>query len=41
MLKCAAQKGLLFPEGGFAYCRTYSRYAARLITAIEEGILPK
>jgi hypothetical protein len=27
--------------GSFANCRTYSRYVALLIKAIEEGILPK
>ena len=29
------------PKGSFANCRTYSRYVALQIKAIEEGLLPK
>lgn len=39
MWKRTAQKGLWFVGGSFANCRTYSRYVALQIKAIEEGIL--
>ena len=35
------QEGLWFVGGSFANCRTYSRYVAIQIKAIEEGLLPK
>jgi putative flavoprotein involved in K+ transport len=41
MWKRTPQEGLWFVGGSFANCRTYSRYVAMLIKAIEEGILPK
>ena len=41
MWKRTAQEGLWFVGGSFANCRTYSRYVAMLIKAIEEGLLPK
>lgn len=39
MWRRTAQKGLWFVGGSFANCRTYSRYVALQIKAIEEGIL--
>ncbi len=36
-----AQEGLWFVGGSFANCRTYSRYVAMQIKAIEEGLLAK
>jgi putative flavoprotein involved in K+ transport len=41
MWKRTPQQGLWFVGGSFANCRTYSRYVAVQIKAIEEGILPK
>ena len=41
MWKRTPQEGLWFVGGSFANCRTYSRYVAMLIKAIEEGILSK
>jgi len=41
MWKRTAQEGLWFVGGSFANCRTYSRYVAMQIKAIEEGLLPK
>jgi putative flavoprotein involved in K+ transport len=41
MWKRTAQEGLWFVGGSFANCRTYSRYVAIQIKAIEEGLLPK
>ncbi len=41
MWKRTAQRGLWFAGGGFNNCRTYSRYVAIQIKAIEEGLLPK
>jgi putative flavoprotein involved in K+ transport len=41
MWKRTAQEGLWFAGGSFANCRTYSRYVALQIKAIEEGLLPK
>jgi cation diffusion facilitator CzcD-associated flavoprotein CzcO len=41
MWKRTAQEGLWFVGGSFANCRTYSRYVAVQIKAIEEGILSK
>ena len=41
MWKRTAQEGLWFVGGSFANCRTYSRYLALQIKAIEEGILAK
>ena len=41
MWKRTAQEGLWFIGGSFANCRTYSRYVAIQIKAIEEGLLPK
>jgi putative flavoprotein involved in K+ transport len=41
MWKRTPQKGLWFVGGSFANCRTYSRYVAMQIKAIEEGILPR
>ena len=41
MWKRTAQEGLWFVGGSFANCRTYSRYVAMQIMAIEEGLLPK
>ena len=41
MWKRTPQEGLWFVGGSFANCRTYSRYVAMQIKAIEEGILPK
>ena len=41
MWKRTAQEGLWFIGGSFANCRTYSRYVALQIKAIEEGMLPK
>lgn len=40
MWKRTAQRGLWFVGGGFNNCRTYSRYVALQIKAIEEGLLP-
>ncbi|RPI43620.1 MAG: NAD(P)/FAD-dependent oxidoreductase [Betaproteobacteria bacterium] len=40
MWKRTAQEGLWFVGGSFANCRTYSRYVALQIKAIEEGLLP-
>ncbi len=40
MWKRTAQRGLWFAGGGFNNCRTYSRYVALQIKAIEEGLLP-
>ena len=39
MWKRTAQRGLWFVGGGFNNCRTYSRYVALQIKAIEEGII--
>ena len=41
MWKRTAQEGLWFVGGSFANCRTYSRYVAIQIKAIEEGLLSK
>jgi putative flavoprotein involved in K+ transport len=41
MWKRTPQEGLWFVGGSFANCRTYSRYVAIQIKAIEEGLLPK
>ena len=41
MWKRTPQRGLWFAGGGFNNCRTYSRYVAMQIKAMEEGILPK
>ena len=41
MWRRTAQEGLWFVGGSFANCRTYSRYVAIQIKAIEEGLLPK
>ena len=41
MWKRTPQEGLWFVGGSFANCRTYSRYVALQIKAIEEGILPR
>ena len=41
MWKRTAQEGLWFVGGSFANCRTYSRYVAIQIKAIEEGLLAK
>ena len=41
MWKRTPQRGLWFAGGGFNNCRTYSRYVAMQIKAIEEGLLPK
>jgi putative flavoprotein involved in K+ transport len=41
MWKRTPQEGLWFVGGSFANCRTYSRYVALQIKAIEEGILPQ
>ncbi|HEX2829225.1 MAG TPA: NAD(P)/FAD-dependent oxidoreductase [Burkholderiales bacterium] len=41
MWKRTKQEGLWFVGGSFANCRTYSRYVAIQIKAIEEGLLPK
>ena len=41
MWKRTPQEGLWFIGGSFANCRTYSRYVALQIKAIEEGLLPK
>jgi cation diffusion facilitator CzcD-associated flavoprotein CzcO len=41
MWKRTAQEGLWFVGGSFTSCRTYSRYVALQIKAIEEGLLPK
>lgn len=41
MWRRTPQEGLWFVGGSFTNCRTYSRYVALLIKAIEEGILPK
>jgi cation diffusion facilitator CzcD-associated flavoprotein CzcO len=41
MWKRTAQEGLWFVGGSFANCRTYSRYVAMSIKAIEEGLLAK
>jgi putative flavoprotein involved in K+ transport len=41
MWKRTAQEGLWFVGGSFANCRTYSRYVAMQIKAIEEGLLAK
>jgi cation diffusion facilitator CzcD-associated flavoprotein CzcO len=41
MWKRTPQEGLWFVGGSFANCRTYSRYVAVQIKAIEEGLLPK
>ena len=38
MWKRTAQRGLWFVGGGFNNCRTYSRYVALQIKAIEEGL---
>ena len=41
MWKRTPQEGLWFVGGSFANCRTYSRYVALQIKAIEEGLLAK
>ena len=41
MWRRTPQDGLWFVGGSFSNCRTYSRYVAMQIKAIEEGILPK
>ena len=41
MWKRTVQDGLWFVGGSFANCRTYSRYVALQIKAIEEGIAPQ
>jgi cation diffusion facilitator CzcD-associated flavoprotein CzcO len=41
MWKRTPQDGLWFVGGSFANCRTYSRYVALQIKAIEEGIIPR
>ena len=41
MWKRTPQRGLWFAGGGFNNCRTYSRYVAMQIKAIEEGLLPR
>ena len=41
MWKRTPQEGLWFVGGSFANCRTYSRYVALQIKAIEEGLLPR
>ena len=39
MWKRTAQEGLWFVGGSLAHCRTYSRYVALQIKAIEEGLI--
>jgi putative flavoprotein involved in K+ transport len=39
MWKRTPQEGLWFVGGSFTNCRTYSRYVAMQIKAIEEGLL--
>ncbi|MCC6531286.1 MAG: NAD(P)/FAD-dependent oxidoreductase [Burkholderiales bacterium] len=41
MWKRTAQEGLWFVGGSFSNCRTYSRYVALQIKAIEEGLLAR
>ncbi len=41
MWRRTPQEGLWFIGGSFSNCRTYSRYVAMQIKAMEEGILPK
>ena len=41
MWKRTPQEGLWFVGGSFTNCRTYSRYVANQIKAIEEGLLAK
>ena len=41
MWKRTAQTGLWFVGGSFTNCRTYSRYVALQIKAIEQGLLPR
>jgi len=41
MWRRTPQEGLWFIGGSFANCRTYSRYVAMQIKAIEEGLLPR
>ncbi len=41
MWKRTPQRGLWFAGGGFNNCRTYSRYVAIQIKAMEEGLLPQ
>ena len=41
MWRRTAQEGLWFVGGSFTNCRTYSRYVALQIKAIEEGLLSK
>ncbi len=41
MWKRTPQEGLWFVGGSFTNCRTYSRYVAMQIKAIEEGLLPR
>ena len=41
MWKRTAQEGLWFVGGSFANCRTYSRYVAMQIKAVDEGLLAK
>jgi putative flavoprotein involved in K+ transport len=41
MWKRTPQEGLWFVGGSFANCRTYSRYVAMQIKAVEAGLLPK
>ena len=41
MWKRTPQEGLWFVGGSFTNCRTYSRYVALQIKAIEEGLLPE
>jgi putative flavoprotein involved in K+ transport len=41
MWKRTPQEGLWFVGGSFANCRTYSRYVALQVKAIEEGILSR
>ena len=41
MWKRTPQEGLWFVGGSFANCRTYSRYVAVQVKAIEEGLLSK
>ncbi len=41
MWRRTPQQGLWFVGGSFFNCRTYSRFVAMQIKAIEEGILPR
>ena len=41
MWRRTAQEGLWFAGGSFSHCRTYTRFVALQVKAVEEGLMPR